>query len=230
MEPDIKIKADAGKHNNAKNKDDKKLNILILSLIGALLLFALLIYVNNKTGFIFKPKYVSYSYSNGQDKFDVWKVREQKYEGWQIKFYIGNDQTPYILDLRYDPLSLENIDIDRNIVNVVSDDKQIFITWDPGRGYTVTTTMAVLELVKVLPNSKLFHIATNTSFTEPYKNRTVKTCKDATKDSSVIYFKLANETRISLENDFCIVIEGKTEEDFVKAADRFDLFLLGIMR
>lgn len=212
------------------SKDDRKVNILILSLIGMLILFALVVYVNNKTGFIAKPKYVSYSYSNGKDTFQVWKVKEPKYEAWQVKFYIGNEQTPYVLELRYDPLSLEDVDIDRNIINVIPDDKQIYITWDPGEGYTATTTKAVFELIKVLPNQKLFHIPTNTSFTSEYKNRTIKTCNDATRDSSVIYFKLANETKVKLENDYCVVIEAKTEDDFVRAADRLVLFLLGIMK
>jgi len=211
------------------DSNDRKINIMIIGLVGALLIFAGVLYFNERTGFITQSDYEYYKYSNGDSEFEVKKANFQNYAGWYIKFFMGNDETPYLLDVRHDPLSLEDIPIDRSIKKKMADDQQVFITWDPGKGLTVTTTMAGLELIKVIPNNQLFAIPTNTSFTEPYNDRPVMRCEDATSYTTVIYLKLGEETSVTTDGN-CIILQGQTEEDIVRAADRLVLYILGIMK
>lgn len=220
------------KHIAPDEKDENigpKINKVITISIVCLLLFVAVIYINDKTGIISEKSYKSYKYSNGESEFDVWRITYQNYVGWQVQFFVGENSQPYVLDLRYDPLSIEDVAINRGVRSKIIDDTQVYITWDPGRNYTSPLTMAGLELIKVIPNKDLFKIPVKTALTSPYKNSTVKSCKDAASKESVIYMNVGLENKISLEGD-CILLEGKTEEDLVRVADRLVLYLLGIMK
>ncbi len=217
------------KSNEGSDKNiDKKINWLVGIMIALLLLFAVFVYVNDKTGFIFENGNERYFYSNGDSEFEIIKSEFQDYEGWNIKFYFPEDPKPYFIDFRNDPLSLENITIDRKAKNLIMDDEQVFITWDRGRNYSVLTSFAGLDLIKVIANPQLYWTPVNTSFTEPYRDRPVKTCEDGKPRQTVIYFNVTEQTQVKTMGN-CIIVEGKTEEDLLKAADRLALLLLGVM-
>ncbi|MBU2589313.1 MAG: hypothetical protein KKA65_02125 [Nanoarchaeota archaeon] len=227
-EKEVKVCTSCKPSGDADKNIDKKINWLIGSLIVLLLLFALTVYVNDKTGFLFDKKVNHYWYSNGDSEFEIIKSNFQNYEGWDIKFYFPNDPNPYLIDFRNDPLSIEDIEIDRKSKNLIMDDSQVFLTWDRGRNYTLLTTFAGLDLIKVISNPRLYWIPVNTSFTTEYENFLVKTCQDGAEKETVIYFNVADETFVRTEGH-CILIQGKTEEDLLRAADRLALLLLGIM-
>lgn len=207
---------------------DKKINWLLGSLVVLLLIFAITVYVNDKTGFLFEKQKNHYWYSNGDSNFEIIKSNFQGYQGWEIKFFFPDDSNPYLIAFRNDPLSLEDIEIDRKAKQLIMDDSQVFVTWDRGRNYTVNTNFAFLDLMQVITNPQLYWIPVNTSFTTPYENWPVKTCDDATAKETVVYFNVANETFVRIDGN-CILVQGKTEEDLLRASDRLALLLLGIM-
>jgi hypothetical protein len=197
---------------------------VIIGIIMALIFIGIFIYFADKAGLLEMNKPSTYFYSNGDSEFEVRQVSQENYVGYQIKFYEGD--VPKLINLRYDPLSLEDIEIDRAIFHKIIDDTTTFITINPNANLTGKTTIAALEINKNI--EYFFHIPVNSSMTESYSNYPVKSCEDASKEESVIWLKLGDETKITSEGN-CITIEGKTQEDLIRAADRLSLYMIGIM-
>jgi len=200
----------------------------ILLVIGILMLFGAAIYLGGHFGLYRLNKPDIYMYSNGDTEFEVRKVIDQNYVGYEIKFFYKGSDQPYYLDVRYDPASMEDIPIDRTIFNKVKDDKGMHITIDPTANLTGKTTIAALEIDKFIDSKYFLNIPVNSSVTSPYANYPVRTCEDATAESSVIWLKTGDETKITSEGN-CAIVQGKNEDEIIRAADRLVLYLVGIM-
>lgn len=207
--------------------DTRKMSILLWCLIGSLVLFGILVYINQQTGFLSTKDLAYYQYSNGDETFNVKKVIRDLYVGWQVEMVV-NEQ-PYILELYNDPASLEDIPTDRAAKANLLDDKVMYVTWEPNTNRSLTTAFAFAEINKVVDNPDIFGIPVNLSKMSPYKNDTVKTCADATKASSVIWLKLGTETSVSMDGN-CVIVQGTNEDEILRAADRLVFLLLGIMK
>ena len=150
--------------------------------------------------------------------------------GFQIQLYINGQQIPRLINLRSDPRELEDISLDSEVTSLLDAD-EIFITINPYDNLTGITTLAVLEVDKILDNPFLYNIPVNATFTEPYTSSSllVKTCSDSTEKVPVLWFRLEDSTRV-YQQDGCFIVAGTTEEDLIRAADRLLYTLLGIMK
>ncbi|MDD4878676.1 MAG: hypothetical protein PHO02_06625 [Candidatus Nanoarchaeia archaeon] len=218
-------------HNEHEERDDsknsRKMNILILCLIGSLVLFGILVYINQQTGFLSTSNLAYYQYSNGEDDFNVRKVIRGDYVGWQTEMYIKDFR--YILELYNDPAKLEKVGIDRSAKNKILDDNQVFITWPPTEDFKQTTVFMYHNLKKVISEPDIFNIPASFAVTSEYKNNTVMDCADAKEKASVIKLQLGEPTAVLTEGN-CIILQGKDEDEIMKAADRLIYLLLGVMR
>lgn len=196
-------------------KAEKQLKILIPILIASIIIFTMILIFS-------KSNETSYTY-NG---FEVRRISENEF---QIKIYLKNDPQPHIIKLRYGPKELENIPIIGDPIPIIQQSEQIYITIDPYANLTGKTTIAALEIDKFIDNKYLINKPVNSAFTKPYGNHTVKTCTDAVNQIIIILLKLGDETKIYLEGN-CIIIQGQTESDLIRAADRLALYLIGIMK
>lgn len=211
-----------------KAKEDKGLKILLACLIAAVVIFGIVVYINQYTGFITAKDLKYYQYSNGDDKFNVRKVIRGDYTGWQTEMYTNDYR--YILELYNDPASLEDVSVDRAARNILLDDKEIVVTWPPEPAYGSMTAVIYAEINKVLSEEILFNIPMSFAQTLAYKDFPVKACADAEKKSSVILFDIADaETGIKAEGN-CVILQGRTEAELMRAADRLLYLLLGIMK
>ncbi|MBS3117736.1 hypothetical protein J4430_02555 [Candidatus Woesearchaeota archaeon] len=143
-----------------------------------------------------------------------------------ISVYINDIPYPESLLIRYDPKSVEDIPIEANL-NEIIQKKVVFVAIDPtdtrlkGR-----TTVAAMELNDNI--EKFFNRTVNGAFTIEQANYTVRTCENTGGTEAVIKLQLGEENKIFKEGS-CVVVEGKTEEDLIRGADRLFLRLLGIM-
>lgn len=218
------------KHGHEEGDDtqnNRKMTILAVCLIGSLLIFAAIVYINQRTGFLSTSDLAYYQYSNGEDNFNVRKVIRGDYVGWQTEMYIKDFR--YILELYNDPASLENIEVNRTAKNKILDDTKVFITWPPTEDFRQTTVFIYQDLQKVIAEPDIFNIPVAFAQTSEYKNYTVMDCKDATAKASVIKLRLGEPTKIETEGN-CIILQGKDETEIMRAADRLIYLLLGVMR
>ena len=158
-----------------------------------------------------------------EDEYKVVKLSEREY---LIKGFVG--EAPLNLKLIADPRNVKDIPSEENIKNKLFPTSQIFITLKPN--LTSTSVIAATEISKITAHQSLFRTRTLGALTEKSDNEAapVITCADATVEQKVIYLKLSDTTKISSLNN-CITIEGKTEQDLVRAADKLILQLLGIL-
>ena len=198
-------------------KPQEKQLVVIFSVLGILLLGLILFIVYYKA--TYEDTFFTYR------GFDFKHVKNT----YEVTLYINDQQTPRTITLRSDPRDVEDIPLASEITDLAKK-KEIIVTINPYDNLTGITTMAVLELDKILDNPFLYNIPVNASFTEPYSKSglQVKTCADATDDIAVLWFRVEHDTRI-YEQDGCLIVAGKTEDDLIRVVDRLIYTLLGIM-
>lgn len=206
-------------------KNDKLLLISILIIIGCILALILLPKIINNgsedkiesveyNGFVFE-KYGSVWVTNVQIKDYV--------RGWDKLYEIYFHYTPQ--EVEYIP-SLQNSNNDSTAPNLIMDANLIYITTDPN--YPASVILGGVEISKILGN--IYKKQVKSALTKP-DNRTnapVKTCDDIGPGIRIIHLKLGNETRIYSDNG-CVVVEGVTPLDVVKASEKLTFELLKIM-
>ena len=191
---------------------EKKHKIIIA--IVLILLISLVVKLNSS-----KEDQNVFKYNN----FNIYQTAPAVYN---IEIFLENDQNPHYISIRYDPRDLENIEVEENLKERILRD-ELFITLD--KNLTSESVVALSELSKIIGNKFLFNIPINSALTYEKDNIPVKTCSDVTTTTSVIMLKLADQTRVYRKSD-CIVVEGKTEEEIVKASTKLILDLLGISK
>jgi len=149
---------------------------------------------------------------------------------YKIKMYVTNsamNQEAVYVNTRYEPSQVENIILEGDVKESIIGKKQIYLTINPGEGLTGKTTIALLEFDKFVDNKYFFNIPVNSAVTKEFDGWLVKTCEDVDKDTSIVWFKLGDETKI-YEEDGCVVVQGITEEDLIMLADGLVFKLLRV--
>lgn len=146
---------------------------------------------------------------------------------YNIEIFLKNDPNPHYISIRYDPRSLDYIEIEENIKERVLRDN-LFITLTPN--LTSQSVIAAAEISKIVGNQFLFNIPVNTALTQSKnKDIQVKTCSDVTVKSSVIMLSLGDETKAYKKSE-CIIVEGTTEEEIIRASTKLVLDILNIAK
>lgn len=185
----------------------------LISILLLVLVVASIIYFSNKP--INKKDYFQY---NG---FKVYNTNPAVYD---VEIYLKNDKNPHYISIRYDPRELDDIEIERHISEKVLKDK-VFITLTPE--LTSVSVIAVAEMSKILGNQFLFNIPISSALTYEKENIPIRTCEDSTQKTAVILLKLSDKTQVSSKEE-CIIVEGQTEEDIIKASTKLMLNTLKI--
>lgn len=200
-----------------KKSQDKKVKYIFIGMFILLLLFVgFALYKQQKT---VNERFFNY---NG---YNV----ERTIEGYKLTLYLNNAKDPVYLRIREDPREVDNISVGANVKNDIISKKQIYTVIDPEENLTGVTTLAALELDKVIDNPFLFNIPLNSAFIKDFKNYPVENCNSVNETVGVIWLRLGNETRVYSENG-CVFIEAEREANLVKAANKLDLVLLGLAK
>ena len=146
--------------------------------------------------------------------------------GWVTWAYKG--EQPYLLQLRHDPKTLENISIDENIRDLVLSKPSLATTVD--KNLTSRAVLGAIDIANILGRRLgLYGIQVIGATTEFANDGTyVIDCGDVQEDMNVAVLRLGEKTEVRLEND-CIILQGETEEDINRAADRFVYNILEVM-
>ena len=169
----------------------------------------------------------NYQYSNGETTFNVTKVSDTE---TYIPLNIGVlSPVVYTISLRNDPLSLEDISVEGIINTRIYGDEEIYVTINPNANLSSKTTIAALEIDKIIDNEYLYAIPVRSAMTqENEQGYPIKSCYDGTDTSTVIWLTLGSETKVYTD-EYCIIIVGTNEDEIIRAADRMLYQLLGIM-
>lgn len=161
--------------------------------------------------------------------YNGYLIHKNTENGLQYDIFLKLDGREVSLSIRIDPREVDSIPIDKAFREIILNSSQIYTAIDPYANMTAITSLAALEIDKIIDNQYLYAIPVNSAFTREMGNYTVKTCEDSKDRTSVILLELANKTEVIVKNK-CIIINGETEEDLIRAADRLVLTLLGIIK
>ncbi len=190
---------------------------IILSLV-VLGIFGLILYQK----YLYSSKFFEY---NG---FSIYEGNKNGLPLYQIKFFINENAQPFVINSRYHPRDLENI----NVYSGLKEDlikKEIYITMDPG--LSSKATIAFAEIDKYLENPFLFNLPTYPALLNKLDGNDLPTvtCNNVTESKSVIMFKIGEKNDIYNDNG-CVILEAINEDELIKVADRLSLTALGVMR
>lgn len=204
---------------------EKRIKIVVYSLIIIILAFGLFIFFNQKI----TPG--TYKYVHGMDTFEIQQIGTTKDGGITYKIKIYVNEVPRYIYTRHEPKEMEGLKINPNIKLDIITKKEAYITINPNAELTGKTTIAALEIDKFLDNSYLFKIPTKSAFTEVYEDSPdylIKTCKDTDEDTAIIWLKLGEENVIKEEGG-CVILEAQTEEELIRIADGLVFYLMGMI-
>ena len=162
-------------------------------------------------------------------KYNGYLIHKNTENGLQYDIFLKLEGREVSLSIRSDPRGVDSIPIDKSFKEVILNSSQIYTAIDPYANMTAITSLAALEIDKIIDNAYLYAIPVNSAFTREMGNYTIKTCEDSKDKTSVILLELANKTEVIVKNK-CIIINGETEEDLIRAADRLVLTLLGVIK
>jgi hypothetical protein len=146
--------------------------------------------------------------------------------GWATWAYKG--EQPYFLQLRHQPRDLEDIEVDPEIRDLILSKEGLALTIHSN--LTSRAVLGAMDIANILGRRLgLYGIQAIGATTEYANDGTpVITCNEIDDAMNVAWLKLGNKTQIYLENN-CIIIEGQTEEDITRAADRLIYNILQVM-
>ncbi|MFH1637064.1 MAG: hypothetical protein ABIB71_01415 [Candidatus Woesearchaeota archaeon] len=196
---------------------------ILYFLLAALILFGVFIFINQKYGLIGNK----YEWSNGATTFTVYKIKNGEVNFYRIPVFFDKGNEYYPLTLRYGPREVDDIAVEGSPKEIIRDDQKLFLSVAPIQDYTVRTAIGMKEIEEVLVSKYFYGKPVEYAVTQEYGNKTIATCSDAKPMNSVIWFTLGDTTKVHAEGD-CIVVQGTTEDEIVRAADRLVLNILGI--
>ncbi|MDP6642274.1 MAG: hypothetical protein QGF74_02770 [Candidatus Nanoarchaeia archaeon] len=152
-------------------------------------------------------------------EYEVTRTRQGGYAGYLTTVYINDNTNPTQINTRHDPQSLENIKVGKNVRESLLTKKELFLHIND-ENLTGLTTVAGLEFNNLI--ERFYSIPVR------YEENKYDCSHNLDNRIGIVKLQLGDETKVFVE-DSCVVLQGQTEKDLVRAADRTIFFLLGIM-
>lgn len=217
---DIKKEEDALKQEiEQPSRLEKQAKIVVFSIGIILIVILALLFIRKSNA---PPGTIDY-YKYGN--FEIQKIKDLSgLKGAIYKIKINVNNKDFYVYPRYEPKDTENISIEKDTKQkVIRQGKEIvYLHVDKTqKNLSVDIGLAGLEIKNFLDNPYLYNIPVR------FENNS-KNCSDADEKTSVIFLKLGDETKIYQDKE-CVIVQGTTEEEIIRAADRLLFYILGIM-
>ena len=156
---------------------------------------------------------------------------EQKTSYGKYKFYRTQNMWTTTLDkqkiyFNYVPTQTEDINVSQDIKDILKNKIEIDTTYDIYDKLNQTIGLAQYQIGTTLTQANMYvrkGVTSNNTFNFP-----IITCKDATDNIPVIFFKQGNTTSLRTEKS-CVIAEAPSDIELLRVADRISFTILGIM-
>lgn len=206
-------------------KNDK---ILIVSILVLVILFGTIFYFIKN----YRQPAAEIPESQNFNGFTFNKLGNVWVTNLQLKDKITGNISQFEVMFHYTPAEVQYISTEKDTRNIsvtpylILNTDRIYITTDPD--YPSTVVLGGVEIAKIL--ASFYQKEVKSGLTKNSSNKVVPiiTCENITSSQRVIFLKLGNETSITSQSG-CIVVQGKTPTDVVKASERLTYELLKIL-
>jgi len=208
-----------------KKKKDKKEEILTNT--DRIVIFGLVFIIIFIIGFILSLQYFASVEDNTLPDSELKSFNNfvfENREGFWFTTVTLDNRTLYELMFYYHPADTLNVSTQKQMKYLFANVNLTYITLDPD--LPSKAVIAGTEISKIL--GKVFRKRVIGAITRPANTDTsIITCENNTASSRVILLNITQDTRIYSDNN-CIIIEGSSPNELIRAADRFAYELLGI--
>ncbi len=230
----------SNKHKGTIKKYKKKNRSLItFAYIVALIFIGLIIILGIR--YLMASKAMSIEELHKQNIKGKFTDRNYFYNGYSFVNYDNlwwtqiqsKDKTLYDIPFKHSPKELENYIIEPGLPLVLLKNKKlIYMSINKTENISDSKMgIAALELARITGKRyNMFNIDTigaYTTFTEPIVP--VITCANSSNTTAVVIYTVGQMNRAYSDNN-CIIIEGTSEDEVIKVADRFAYEILGIFK
>jgi hypothetical protein len=219
---------ESSKSSGSKSSGSNNL-ILLYSTVGIIVLILVsIILLSNISSFDKDDSYVEYYY-NG---FLIQGFEYPDHWSWQTYIQIPELERSHLIEMRFPPDKVEDIFLDYTAVLDILNAESILMTTDPD--LSSKAVIAMIEVGRIIGQRYdiLNKPVTNglTSFPSGMQSETpIIECSDASESVPVLYYKIGETTEVYKEG-MCIIIQGKTDDEIIMAADKLGYSLMGIIR
>ena len=207
---------------NKENKSIKWVLFIIIFLVVLLVIFIGVVYFKG-----IGKGYFIYEGLGGKYRIDIVKF------GNMTDYYIhitANDKF-YTYPFRVSPKDLENTYLEPDVKDFIINKKGVYITHDENVINFSKMWIGEIEYVRILGTRQdlggLYNLGVSAGYTIPIGEYPVIHCSNVTSEIGVIYYKLGENAKV-YSDDGCVIIEGKTNEDFLYASEKFGYHLLEV--
>lgn len=181
-----------------------------------LILFVIFIMVGTSVSFV----YLDFSPAQDKEEYDGTVFRNAN-NVWVAKIN-GREAAFSFL-----PADVKNVVVLDDSLKMLQKKYEIDATSDVNSTFKGSIALAEHQMGLTLEAYGIYlrkGFTSNTTFNLP-----IITCKDATLNVPVVYFRHGNRTSIHIENN-CIIAEAPANDDFIKVKDRMLYGILGVMK
>ena len=141
-------------------------------------------------------------------------------------FTYGGKKIPVYF--RLDPREAGNISLEDQAVQQIINSKKIYLTFNPNHPDIAKIIVAAGEVARII---SLYGIEVITAYTEDSSpvnlNIPLKTCEDVSEEIGIVYINTGEATEVIVDMG-CVVVNGKTADETIMAADKLGMNLIGI--
>ncbi len=164
-------------------------------------------------------------------------IKEYQYNGfnvlnisgrWYTTVNVEGRNRSHTIEMHYGPMEVDSIPLDPQALPAIFRTQKVYLTVDPDA--SSHSVIGMVEVGKFLGQTyDFYNIPSEAAFTkENDMGRPVITCENATPQTVVLDFRVTNKTSIDLE-DNCIIVQGATNQDIIRASNRLGYALAGII-
>jgi len=163
--------------------------------------------------------------------YNDFRVYKNPTIGYTIVAY--KEEQPYNLQLRYDPSSTENITIDPRIRTLIMLKEAAVFTLEPDMNSI--PVLGASEMATILGrrlgiyDKRVIGAVTRIPENATAEDYLVVDCANVTQKANVVRLQLGDETKVFIENNGCIIVQGTNEWEIVRASDRLIYQLLEVI-
>jgi hypothetical protein len=209
--------------------------LIILVVLLCVLFFGFIISANMNSG----PKTLQQLYEDTlagkeSDRNFMYNGHVFVHDGffWIVRVARGQPGTAsyaeYNIPFYNSPRQVEDVPYQEGSRNALLGKQIVYLTQDIGSPAEVS--LAAIEVGRIVGQRYgLLNLNTKAAITSnASEGSPTITCDDVSRNTGVVYFKISNTTQV-YEQDGCLIVEGSSPDEIVRAADRLSYMLLDIM-
>lgn len=209
--------SDSGRNDKKKDRTLVAIvGIIIAALVSIFLIGSLMQEEGDTTQFMYNDYLIMGKKNPGTE---IWT--------WQTYIKAPGMNRSHLVEMRNRPSSVEDVPFQSDIKDLTYKAQGVKMTTDPE--LSSKAVLAMIEVGRIIGDRyQILNKPVQSGLTSTPNESQVISCTDTSEDRPVIYFRLGSPTSVYMK-DGCIIVQGETDDDIIRAADKYAYVLMGVI-